>query len=778
MVLILALGIGANTVIFSVVDTVLFRPLPYRDASRLVMFWQTIPGKGLHQLPVSQADFYDFRATSKTLEQMATIYLDKSDFAITGLGDPQQVHGMAVSANLFSTLGVAPALGRDFRPDEDEAGNERKVILSHSFWQRQFGGDRSVIGRTLTLDGNVHTIVGVMPRGFEFSTEPGREVWVPWVLNRANRDYHPLGVVARLRGSATVEQARGEVSTIAAQLAQEYSKSNAGVGATVYPMLELVVSASRPALLMLLAGVGCVLLIACVNVANLLLARSTLRRKEMAVRAALGAGRGELLKQILFENMLLALVGGFGGVLFAIWGVSLLRFFGDAGVPRLAEVEVDWRMLAFALGLSLLTGLLTGLLPAFTASRIDLNESLKEAGRSLAGTRHNRVRNTLAVAEIGLALVLLVAAGLLIRSFVRVLNVDPGFQPNHVLTADVRLPLSKYPTEKQIAAFETELLERVTNLPGVVSAGAVNSLPIVGFQGATLFRIEGRPVPQSLAESALASQRVVSPGYFKTMGIPLHAGRDFSSRDNGTVPVIIISQSIASRHFPATGPIGKRMQLDDPRQPWLTIVGVAGDVRQFGLAADSGLAMYVPYLQESWSVMSLVVRTQSNPETLARAVREQVWAIDRDQPVANITTLDKIVANSVSARRFQLILLGAFSAVALMLALVGIYGVISYSVFHRSNEIAIRMALGARPADVLKNVLAHGMTLAAIGVGAGLIAAMAVTRWMTGLLFEVHPTDPATLAAVSAAVLVTALAASYLPARRATKIDPATALRD
>jgi putative ABC transport system permease protein len=780
--LILALGIGANTAIFSVVDTVLFHPLPYRDSNRLVMLWQTVPSKGLPQVPVSQADFFDFRDASKTLDRMAALYLDKDEYSITGIGDPEQVRGVAVSANMFSLLGIAPVLGRDFLPNEDQAGNDRKVILSHGFWQRHFGGDRSVIGRSLMLDGNSHVIVGVMPRGFEFpmptAENPGKELWVPSVLNRSNRDYHPLGVVAHLSPGASVEQARTEVSTIAARLAAEYAKSNGGVGAKVYPMLESVVSSARPALLLLLAGVGCVLLIACVNIANLLLARSTLRRKEMAVRAALGAGRTELLKQILTENMMLALFGGCAGVLLAVWSVNLLRFFADAGVPRLAEVEVDWRMAAFAAGLSLLTGLLTGLLPALTASRIDINESLKEAGRALAGARHTRVRNVLAVAEIGLALVLLVAAGLLIRSFGRLLNVDPGFKPDNVLTADVRVPRSRYPNQKKIAAFETELLDRASKLPGVSSVATMNSLPIVGFQGATLFRIEGRPAPQQIADSPLASQRVISPGYFRTMGIPLRNGREFTDRDNGAVGVIIISQSIANRYFPGEDPIGKRMQLDDPKEPWLTIVGVAGDVHQFGLAADSGLAMYVPYLQETWTVMSLVLRAQSHPEALAAAVRAQVSAIDRDQPVANITTLDKIVAGSLSARRFQLMLLGTFAGVALMLALIGIYGVISYSVFHRTNEIAIRMALGARPADVLKNVLLHGMTLAAIGIGTGLTAALLVTRWMTGLLFQVRPADPVTLFAVSAAVLATALLASYLPARRATRIDPVSALRE
>jgi putative ABC transport system permease protein len=786
-ILILGFGIGANTAIFSVVDSVLLRPLAYRDSNRLVMLWQSVPNRGLSQIPVSQADFADYRARANSFDRIAAVYLDKEEYAVTGAGTPEQVRGMAVSTNLFALLGVAPSLGRDFLPNEGQPGNQRTVIVSHGFWQLHFGGDPSALGRDLMLDGNACKIIGVMPRGFTFppplsfgvgSVPSGRDLWVPVVLDTANRDYHPLGVVGRLHSGATLEQARAEVTAIAAGLAKEYARTNNGLGASLSPMLEQVVHGARPALLLLLAGVGCVMLIACVNIANLLLARSIVRRKELAVRAALGANRRELIKQLLSENMILGLLGGCAGVLLALWGIDVFRSLADIGIPRLAEVRVDWRMFVFGVGLSLLTGLLTGLLPALTASRLDLNEALKEAGRSLAGSRHNRIRGTLAVAEIGLAIVLLVAAGLLIRSFDRLLRVDPGFQSANLLTLQLRLPQARY-RGPGIAEFETRLLDQVGKLPGVVSAAAVNSLPITGFQGTTLFRIEGQPTPQSISQSPMGGQRVISSAYFRTMGIPLRSGREFTEYDNArSAPVAIVSQSIVDRFFSGENPAGKRIQLDNAQGPWVSIVGVAGDVHSSGLLAGPAPEFYVPYTQDAWSVMAVVIRTRSHPEALVSAVRDQVWSIDHDLPVAHIATMEGNLSESLAGRRFQLIVLGAFAGIALILALVGIYGVISYSVIHRAHEIAIRMALGARTGEVLRNVLLQGFTLACAGIGAGLIAALAVTRWMAGLLFQIRPTDPLTLAAVSAAVLITALLACYLPARRATRIDPVVALRE
>ncbi|MDP8983308.1 MAG: ABC transporter permease [Acidobacteriota bacterium] len=786
-ILILGLGIGANTAIFSLVDSVLLRPLAYRDSSRLVMLWQSVPSRGLSQIPVSQADFTDYAARSASFERLAAIYLDKEEYAVTGSGTPEQVRGMAVSTNLFALLGVAPGLGRDFLPDEGHPGNERTVIVSHGFWQRHFGGDPSALGRELIVDGNPRKVVGIMPRGFAFppplsfgigSVPGGRDLWVPVVLNTANRDYHPLGVVGRLRSGVSLERARAEVSAIASALAAEYARTNNGLGTSVSPMLEQVVHGARPALLLLLAGVGCVMLIACVNIANLLLARSIVRRKELAVRAALGANRRELIKQILSENMILGLLGGAAGVLLAAWGVDVFRSLADVDIPRLAELHVDWRMFAFGMSLSLLTGLLTGLLPALTASRMDLNEALKEAGRTLASPGHNGIRGALAVAEIGIAIVLLVAAGLLIRSFDRLLRVPPGFQTANLLTLQLRLPQSSYPDTK-IAEFETQLLERIAKLPGVVSSAAVNSLPITGFQGSTLFRIEGRLAPHSISQSPMGGQRVVSPAYFRTMGIPLKDGREFSEYDNlHATRVAIVSQSIADRYFSGENPVGRRIQLENAQGPWLNIVGVAGDVHSSGLLAGPAPEFYVPYTQDPWSVMAVVIRTRAHPEALASLVRDQVWSIDHDLPVAHMATMEDNLTASLAGRRFQLIVLGAFAGIALVLALVGIYGVISYTVSHRAHDIAIRMALGARPIEVLRKVLLQGLTLACAGIVAGLVAAVAVTRWMEGLLFQIHPADPATLAAVSVAVLITALLACYLPARRATRIDPVAALRE
>jgi putative ABC transport system permease protein len=786
-ILILAVGIAANTVIISVVDAVLLRPLPYRDSDRLVMVWQNVPTKGLAQIPVSEADFADIRHTTRSFEAMSAIYLDKEEYALTGLGDPEQVRGMAVSANLFSVLGVTPFLGRAFSQDEDEAGHDRKVIVSYGFWQRYLGGDRECIGRSLTLDGQAYSIIGVLPRDVEFpppvtlgsGTIPaGRDLWVPLVINQSNREYHPLGVIGRLQKAATLDEARVELTALSASFSRQYPATNAGVGTTISPLQELVVRKARAGLFILAGAVGCVLLIACVNITNLLLTRSTARRKELAVRAALGASRGELIVETLVEHMLLAVVGGSIGVVLAVWGVTAVRSMPDLGIPRLAEMHVDWSLLASSAALSLLSGTLIGALPAVTMSRVDIIGSLRDAGRVTAGLRQSRLRDALAVVEIGLALVLLVAGGLLTRSFARLLNVHTGFQSTNVLTADVRLARARYTTDARIAAFATELLDRVNRLPGVMSAAVVNSLPIAGFEAATLFRIEGRAAPQQIAGSPFASQRVVSPTYFRTMGIPLRGGREFTDRDTpATARVAIVSESVAARYFRAENPIGKRIQLDDPTQPWLTVVGVVGDVLQSGLDADPGVAIYVPFLQDSWSVMSLVVRTQSNPIALGPVVRRQVWAIDPNQPVARLSTLDDIVSGSLSARRFQLATVGSFAAVALVLALVGVYAVISYSVVQRTNEIAIRVALGARPRRVLTDILSHGLRVAAISASVGLGVAVVVTRGMSGLLFEIQPTDPSTFVAVWLAVVSTSVLASYLPARRASHVDPGATLR-
>ncbi len=787
-ILILGLGIGANTAIFTLVDTVLLRPLPYHDPARLVMLWQSLPQRGLAQVPVSQADFADFQKQSRSFDNMAAIYIDKEEFGLTGAGDPEQVRGMPVSANLFSILGVQPMLGRNFFPGEDQAGNENKVILSYGLWQRRFGGDRAVIGKTITLDRQPRTVVGVMPRGFNFpppmhfgvgDVPTGKELWVPCVVDKANRDYHPLGIVARLKSGVSVQQASAEASTLARALAKVYPKSNDGIGANVSAMQEQVVSNVRPALIVLFGAVGCVLLIACVNVANLLLARSAGRRKELAVRAALGASRVDLIQQMLLENFALAIPGGVLGVLLALWSTDLLRSLTKSNLPRLDELSANPAVLAFAAALSLLTGLAAGLAPAFSASRVDLNESLKVAGRTLAGTRHNTLRNSLVIAQISLALLLLSGAGLLIRSFRQLLHVNPGFQSNNLLTMELRLPNSRYDKAVQLAAFETQLLERIRALPGVVSAGAVNSLPIAGFQGASIISIEGRPSPKSFAAGMLVGQRVISPDYFATMHTAVLAGRDFTFRDaQGSAPVAIINQALATRYFPGEDPLGKRIKIDEAGEEWQTIVGITASMHHSGLGSDADPEIFSPYLQGPWSVMAFLVRTRGNPDDLGAAVRSQLWAIDKEQPISRMSTMDRILADSLAGRRLNLILLASFAGVALLLALIGIYGVISYAVAQRTGEIAIRMALGARRSSVWKLVLSQGATLSAAGIVIGIIASLALTRLMSTMLFHVHPMDPLTLASVAAVVLATALLATFLPARRATRIDPMEALRD
>jgi putative ABC transport system permease protein len=787
-ILILGLGIGANTAIFTLVDTVLLRPLPYHDPARLVMLWQSVPAQGLAQVPVSQADFADFQKQSRSFESMAAIYIDKEEFGLTGAGDPDQVRGMPVSANLFSILGVQPMLGRDFLANEDQAGNDNKVMLSYGLWQRHFGGDRGVIGKVITLDRQPRIVVGVMPRGFNFppplhfgvgEVPAGKELWVPCVIDKTNRDYHPLGLVARLKSGVDVQQAGAEANTLARALAKAYPKSNEGVGANVRSMQEQVVSNARPALAVLFGAVGCVLLIACVNVANLLLARSAGRRKELAVRAALGASRLDLIQQMLMENFALAIPGGILGVLLALWSTDLLRSLTKTNLPRLDELSTNPAVLAFAAALCLVTGLAAGLLPAFSASRVDLNDSLKVAGRTLAGARHNTMRNVLVIAQISLALLLLTGAGLLIRSFQQLLHVDPGFQSNNLLTMELRLPQSRYDTPAKLAAFETQLLERIRGLAGVVSMGAVNSLPIAGFQGASIISIEGRPSSKSLAAGMLVGQRVASPDYFRTMHTPLLAGRDFTTRDaQGATPVAIINQALAARYFPGEDPLGKRIKIDEAGEEWQTIVGVTASMHHSGLSADADPEIFSPYLQGPWNTMAFMVRTRGNPEDLGGAVRSQLWAIDKDQPISRMSTMDHLLADSLAGRRLNLILLGSFAGVALLLALIGIYGVISYAVVERTGEIAIRMALGAQPSSVWKLVLAQGASLSASGIVIGIIASLALTRVMSTMLFHVRPMDPLTVTSVAAVVLATALLATFSPARRATRIDPMEALRD
>jgi putative ABC transport system permease protein len=786
-VITLALGIGANTTIFSVVNSVLLRPLPYSDSERLVMVWQTFLKEGWPQVPVTTLDFADIKAQSHSFEEMAAAFFDKEDYSLTGAGEAEQISGMAVSANLFDMLGARPALGRNFLADEDAAGRARVVILSQGLWQRKFGADPQVIGKTIHLDSEIYTVVGVMPAGFEFppplshgmlSVPAGRNLWVPYVIERPRRDSHPLAVIARLKPGVTVAQADAEVVTIARQLEQQYPASNSGVGATVSSLHTQVVFNVRPALWLLLGAVGFVLLIACANIASLLLTRATARQREMAVRAALGAGRGDLLRQLLVENLLLAIASGGLGLLLALWGVDLLRALNLGNLPRMAEVSIDFRVFAFTALVSLATGLLFGLVPALYASRVNLSECLKLSARSLAGSASGRLRSLLVIAEVALALVLLIGAGLLIRSFDRLMHVDPGFDPHNLLTAGIRLPDLRYSNEEQIAAFNQQLVERVEQLPGVVSAATVNSLPITGFQAATGIYIEGRPAATSVSELPMVNQRVVSPGYFQTMGIRIIKGRAFNDEDRRHTPrVVLINETLAERYFAGEDPIGKRIKIDNEKVPWSRIVGVVGDIRHDGLMERIEPETYVPYTQDSWGVMALVVRTTDDPAKLAAAVRDAVWAIDKDQPLFNVKTMDAILGHSLVAQRFNLILLGSFAGVALLMAMMGIYGVSAYAVSQRTQEIGIRMALGAQAGDVLKLILYWAMRLMLIGIAAGLAAAFVLTRLMESLLFGTSATDPLTFVVITFLLAGVALVACFVPARRATRVDPIVALR-
>jgi len=770
-VLTLSLGIGANTAIFTLVNAVLLRPLPYREPDRLVRLWETTP-----QLPtfsISGPNYSDWARLNQVFEQTAA--WREQNFNLTNGGDPERVGAALVTASFFPLLGVKPALGRSFIPEEDQPGaNNRFVIMSDRLWQRRFGADANILGKTVTLSGGSYTVVGVMGPEFQFGTTG--DLWLPLALDplRDNRSNHILTAAARLKPGVTLDQARAEMGAIARRLQEQYPNSNKGWGVKIATFYDWIVE--RPfqqALFVLLGAVGLVLLIACANVANLLLSRAATRQKEIAIRSALGASRFRIIRQLLTESVILALAGGGLGVLLAWWGVDAFVAANPENIPRLREITLDNRALAFTFIISLLTGLLFGLAPAFQASRIALNEFLKEGGRTSAGSGLGRLRRLLIVSEIAIALALLAGAGLLMKSFVRLQQVNLGFDPDHVLTLQLTLPRTKYPEARQQADFYQRLLERVRNLPGVRSAGISSSIPFPrGGSPHSAFFPEGRQL--SPEKSVGGNYRLVSPQYFRAMGIPLLKGRDFTNEDNeGGQPVVVISEETARQLWPGEEPLGKRLQWGASRQ-WYAVVGVAGDIRSAKLEAEPGLAIYLPSIQPQ---MYLVVRTATEPLSLVAAIRSQVQAEDKDQPIANLRTMEQIVSNSISQRRFSTLLLGLFAAVALLLASIGTYGVMSYSVTQRTREIGVRMALGAESRDVLKLVVGEGMKLALAGVALGLVASLALTRLMTSLLYGVSATDAPTFAAVALSLTVVALLACWIPARRATKVDPMIALR-
>jgi putative ABC transport system permease protein len=775
----LSLGIGANTAIFSVVNSVLLRPLPYPNSERLMTIWEDHRERnGPVNEWTSPPGFEDWRDQAKSFDHV--VALQDWQPTLTGQGDPEQLVGAQVSHDTFATLGVTPALGRSFRPEEDQRGVESVVILSHGLWRRRFGADPSLVGKKISLNGESRVVIGVMPAGFNFPIIAGADIWRPIqpALNpRCQRGCITVRVMARLKPGAAEAQARAELNSIAARIEQQFPDTNTKVGATLVPLHEFLVGPVKTRMMALLVAVGFVLLIACANVANLLLARSATREKEIAIRASLGAGRWRIARQLLSESLLLASIGGAAGLLLAYGLVNLLVSFSPQGTPRLDEIGMDRLVLGYTVAVTVLTGLLFGSAPVWQLFKADLNLSLRDSGKGLQGARSGRrVLSALVVAETALALTLLVGAGLLIRSFVRLQRVDPGFNPRNVLTAVVTLPPAVYPERNQIAPFFSQLLERVRTLPGVQSAAAVSSLPLAGADSDADFVIEGRPAPQP-DQRPVAWYSSVSSDYFRTMGMRLIAGREFTERDNENSPnVVIISQAMARRHFPNEDPIGKRIGNGRP-DGWREIVGITADVKHFGLTQDARVSMFFPDRQRPSRQMFIVARTAADPLSLSSALRGAVAAMDKNLAVSNISAMEEVTSQSIGQERFTLLLLGLFSALALLLAVAGIYGVMSYAVAQRTHEIGVRVALGAQTRDVLRLVVSQGMVLVLAGVGIGLASSLALTGLIRGLLFGVSATDPITFVAISVLLSVVALPACYLPARRATKVDPMVALR-
>jgi putative ABC transport system permease protein len=781
-ILTLALAIGANTAIFSVVNAVLLRPLPYPQSEQLVRVFGTQPT--LPEAPTSPANFLEWRTENQVFTHIAT--WNGQGFNLTGTDKPERVIGARVSSDMFQLLGVQPALGRDFTAEEDRDGADRVVILSYDFWQHRFAGDRNAIGQTIKLSDQTYTIVGVMPRGFAFPS-PRAQIWTPVAFNaaeRATRDTNFIDVVARLKPGVSLEQAQANMTAVAQSQAQRYPQTNAGIGVKVVSLQEQMVGDVRPMLVVLFGAVGFVLLIACANVANLLLARAAARHREMAIRGALGASRSRVVRLLLTESVLLAIVGGAVGLLLAIWSLDLLVSLKPANLPRLAEIGVNRTVFLFTAAVSVLTGVLFGLVPAWQVSKIDLNEGLKESGRGSDAPRRQRMRSLLVISEVALSIVLLVGAGLMIRSFARLLAVDPGFKPDHVLTAFVSLPVAKYSKREEQVAFYDRLLERLRNVPGISAAGVVSDIPLYG-GSSTGFDVDGR-TPALPGQRAMTDYRIINSDYFAAMGMHMVKGRAFARTDTETAPgVVIINETLAARYFASEDPIGKRLNLSggpaDPRE----IVGVVADVRNYGLDEDVKPEVYVPffqsaagYLASQTSALTVVVRSTIDPTALTQTLREQVQALDKDQPVAAIKTMEVYLDESIAQRRFNMLLLGVFAGLALVLAAVGIYGVIAYTLTQRTHEMGIRIALGARGGDILRLVFSNSMATTIIGIATGIGAAFALTRLLRSLLYQVTATDPVVFATIPLLLLAVAAIATYFPARRAMKVDPISALRE
>jgi putative ABC transport system permease protein len=782
-VLTLALGIGANTAIFSVVNAVLLRPLPYPDPDRLVRLYETNESHGWLHFSVSPPTYMDWQAQTKSFEGMSS--LRNGTFNYTGGAEPERLLGARVNASFFDLLGVKPMTGRTFLTDDDPVGNAQVTVLSYGLWQRLFGGDPNIVGRSIILDGRPYNVIGVMPRGFQY---PGRsEIWVPSefiasTLAPTARGAHYINVVARLKPGVTLAQAQEEMSAIAARIAQQFPDKNAGWSARVMAMRDTVIGDIRLTLLVLLGAVAFVLLIACANVANLLLARAAARAKEIAVRTSLGASRGRVARQLLTESVVLSLMGSTLGLIIAVWGIRALRNLPAGTLPRSDTVSLDLSVLAFTILLAFLAGLISGLVPALHTTRAALAETLKETGRSAAGSRvRHRVRSALMVTEVTLAIVLLAGAGLLLRSFDRLQRVDPGMRPDHLLTAVVNLSSTKYATNAQVAQFFTQLTEKLNTLPGVEAAGLATSNPLRG-SGFTFAFATKELISLAPSQQPSAPYYVVSPDYFRAAGIPLLQGRYFTAADAAGAPrVAIISQTLSRRFYKDKNPIGQPLFIGagaPTKEPiWREVVGVVGDVKDDGLDSEGTAANYEPYTQNPFSGMTVFLRTKGDPMQYVAALRSQVYAVDKDQPVATIQTGEFWLQDSISDSHLRTLLLGIFAGVALVLAAVGLYGVMSYAVTQRTQEIGVRMALGAQRVDVYRLIVGQGMLLVVAGVVLGIGGALGLTRLLKTFLFGVKPTDPATFVGVSVVLIVVAALACFVPARRASRVDPLVALR-
>ncbi|HKE57002.1 MAG TPA: ABC transporter permease [Pyrinomonadaceae bacterium] len=776
----LGLGIGANTAIFSAINALLLKPLPLPEPDRVVAIWDKAPSRGVVHNEVSMANYLDWRAQSQSYEHLALYRWWSTN--LTGVESPERIQGFLVTANFLDALGMKPLMGRNFTTEENQPGKDLVAIITYSLWQRRFGGDPNILNKTIKLNSLTRTVIGVMPERFNFPK--GAEVYAPLPITpemTGQRDFHSYYVVGKLKPGASPQSAQAEIDNIMATLEKEYPNTNTGLGANVYPIVKDTVRQYDTALWIMLGAVGFVLLIACANVANLMLARATGRQKEIALRAALGASRWRIIRQLLSESLIVALLGGVLGTLIGFWGIDALRAAnpGDAAkfAPGWYQLGLNFPVLVFTLGLSVLSGLVFGLAPAWQTSKPNLNDALKEGGRQTGGGSH-RLRSSLVVFEVALSLVLLVGAGLLFRSFLTLVKTDAGFNPDNILTMNLILPGAKYKEEAQRFAFYNDLLQRVQHLPGIESAAFVNYLPLGGANSSDNYLVEGAPEPPPGKEND-GRYRVCTPDYFQTMGIRLRSGRGFTEQDKaGTPPVVIVNEALARKHWPNQEAVGKRIRFYGPldKAPWIEVVGVVQDVKH-ELDLPVTPEFYLPHAQDSWNAMILVAKTRVEPTSLAPQIRQQVWAIDKDQPVFDVFTMQQVRSMSVTLQSFSSVMLAIFAAVALVLAAVGIYGVMAYAVTQRTHEIGIRMALGARGSDVVKLIVRQGMVLAITGVVLGVAGSLALTRFMAKLLVGVEPTDPLTFAAVSFCLLAAALLACYLPARRATKVDPLVALR-